>query len=609
VYRALIVCNSRFEDAGALPELNGPKKDGMELRDALTDHETGMFNKDDVQLFSEEGFAEAGRAVEDFFAAAEPDDIVLFYYSGHGRVRGQKLFLCARNTVADRLQSTAISESMLNDIVDASLAQVKIIILDCCYSGLLKDGEIADVLAGTGRYIIAAAPATERARDSSLRGMPSPFTHMLTEALLSEANDRDGDGNVDLDDIYDYLKSTPSEGPRPQRKFYGIGAVPIARRAIRGKAEDSSSATSFVGEDVSAGAGEEGVLLSFLDNTAPGASINRERIEEFRLQMRDDIVKALPPELSAEEFLKLAGLFRDGNLTYAGLLLFGENPTAIMPTAMVQCARFYGKKKTDSLESIDLQENVPELIVRARDFVADAARIGEAPTTEGAYATTTYKFPMIAVREIIANAIVHRDYEEQESCVQVHVFSDRIEVISPGKWTGVPTVVEGPAQLAELERLSQRRNFRLARTLTWSKLVEGVGAGVPRAIADCRALGTSEPTVIVDEKSVKVTIYPRSEGSVVEETGRRPPASRIRAADDRAATDVRMAVPDRITVALIPKAAEDLQTLQERTGLSKTDIANRAITLYEFIDDQIKSGHDIIVRDSKTGESQIVRIL
>ena len=68
-------------------------------------------------------------------------------------------------------------------------------------------------------------------------------------------------------------------------------------------------------------------------------------------------------------------------------------------------------------------------------------------------------------------------------------------------------------------------------------------------------------------------------------------------------------VVDRITVALIPKAGEDLQRLQDRTSLSKTDIANRAITLYEFVDAQIRAGRDILIRDNETGETQVVRLL
>lgn len=65
----------------------------------------------------------------------------------------------------------------------------------------------------------------------------------------------------------------------------------------------------------------------------------------------------------------------------------------------------------------------------------------------------------------------------------------------------------------------------------------------------------------------------------------------------------------RITVALIPAVADDLRRLQERTNLSKTDLANRAITSYEFLDAQIQAGHDLIVRDRRTGKTQLVQFL
>lgn len=66
---------------------------------------------------------------------------------------------------------------------------------------------------------------------------------------------------------------------------------------------------------------------------------------------------------------------------------------------------------------------------------------------------------------------------------------------------------------------------------------------------------------------------------------------------------------DRITVALIPQAGTGLQGLQDRTGLSKTDIANRAITLYEFIDAQMRAGRDVLIRDNTTEAIEIVRLL
>jgi hypothetical protein len=92
---------------------------------------------------------------------------------------------------------------------------------------------------------------------------------------------------------------------------------------------------------------------------------------------------------------------------------------------------------------------------------------------------------------------------------------------------------------------------------------------------------------------------PNNGGSTAQEDGVRKPQTAV---DQRTAAD-------RITVALIPKASDDLQRLQDRTGLSKTDIVNRGISLYEFIDAQLQAGYDLIVKDPKTGDSQMVKLL
>ena len=81
-----------------------------------------------------------------------------------------------------------------------------------------------------------------------------------------------------------------------------------------------------------------------------------------------------------------------------------------------------------------------------------------------------------------------------------------------------------------------------------------------------------------------------------------------RTADSGAARPQQPAA-DRITVALIPKASTDLQHLQDRTGLSKTDLVNRAITLYEFIDAQLRAGRDLLLRDNAAGETHAILIL
>ena len=329
---------------------------------------------------------------------------------------------------------------------------------------------------------------------------------------MSGAVDRDGDGNVDLDDVYHYLESIKFEGPRPERNFDGSGAITIARRSFVPPTRNEivvKKTSSRISDNVSALTSGALTVPAYLEIEVPGASFSADKVAEFRHLMRDDMLDRIPSQLSSKEFLRRAGVLKGDTLTYAGILLFGDNPTEVLPTAMVQCVRFIGTAKTDPLEIIDLQGTVPENIVRARDFVAGFSRLGETVSAKDAYADTTYKFPMIAVREIIANAIVHRDYEKQESCVQIHAYSDRIEIINPGQWAGSSIIDESEIPLGQLERQSWRPNFRLARILTWSKLVEGVGAGLPRAVADCRAIGAPEPTVMNDDRTVTVTIYPR----------------------------------------------------------------------------------------------------
>ena len=62
-----------------------------------------------------------------------------------------------------------------------------------------------------------------------------------------------------------------------------------------------------------------------------------------------------------------------------------------------------------------------------------------------------------------------------------------------------------------------------------------------------------------------------------------------------------------VAVTLVPKAATDLQSTHERTRMSKTDIVNRAVSLYEFVEAEMSSGAEIIVR--RDGEDYVVELL
>ena len=69
------------------------------------------------------------------------------------------------------------------------------------------------------------------------------------------------------------------------------------------------------------------------------------------------------------------------------------------------------------------------------------------------------------------------------------------------------------------------------------------------------------------------------------------------------------ALGEYITVALIPSVADQLRCLQKNTHLSATDLTNRAITSYAFLDEQMRAGNDVMVRDNWTGETRLVRFV
>jgi hypothetical protein len=64
---------------------------------------------------------------------------------------------------------------------------------------------------------------------------------------------------------------------------------------------------------------------------------------------------------------------------------------------------------------------------------------------------------------------------------------------------------------------------------------------------------------------------------------------------------------ERVEVMLVPKAAGDLRRTEERTGLSRTDIINRAVSLYEFGDAETAGGAELVLR--RDGETFTVDLL
>ena len=231
-YRALLMGNSVFEADAGLNPLNAPTKDVARLHRALVDSSTGLFADEHVRLAIERSSHDLLDELDTFFSAAHRDDLLLVYYSGHGLLdERNQLFLCGRNTRSDRLLRTAVSNVRINEFIDQSVARCTVIILDCCSSGMFKGGDVAAPLAGPGRYVVSSTRGAALANDADVATGTSLFTEHLVTGLLGGAEDRDGDGYLDLREIFDYVRArlTSTTKQIPHCRFDGDAAVMLAR--------------------------------------------------------------------------------------------------------------------------------------------------------------------------------------------------------------------------------------------------------------------------------------------------------------------------------------------------------------------------------------------
>ena len=103
-YALLIGCNNYPGDRQNLPPLKCAENDARGLREVLVDKDIGGFDPNNVYLFSGEPNQEVLTAIAKCFNEAQPDDLVLIYFSGHGKLdKGNKLHLATSNTNTDLL--------------------------------------------------------------------------------------------------------------------------------------------------------------------------------------------------------------------------------------------------------------------------------------------------------------------------------------------------------------------------------------------------------------------------------------------------------------------------------------------------------------------------
>ncbi len=210
---ALLVGVSNYDaDFTALPSA---VKDVKALQRVLLNSEIGGFFESDVTTLVDCDRQAIERAVYSLFAERKPDDLLLFYFSGHGVTDNRGDFYLASKIASKKeLPPTAVSSIYVHKQMNDSRSQRQVVILDCCHSGAFskgmtaKDGGTVNVLpklGGEGRAILTASDSTKYAFEQEGFEL-SLYTHFLVEGLEKGAADQDGDGEISVDELYEYVK-------------------------------------------------------------------------------------------------------------------------------------------------------------------------------------------------------------------------------------------------------------------------------------------------------------------------------------------------------------------------------------------------------------------
>jgi probable HAF family extracellular repeat protein len=250
--KALIIASDEYEQSG-LRQLAAPAEDAEALARVLGDPQIGDFS---IEIVHNRPAHVIQEQIENLLLEGRPEDLLLLHFSCHGlKSESGELFFAARNTRPDRLASTAIPADFVQRCMRSSRSRSIVLLLDCCYGGAfaqgvqVRAGGSANVLdsfvggklgGGRGRAVITASSAMEYAFEGDrLTGdqdrRPSVFTRAVVDGLASGEADRDEDGWVSLDELYDYVfdkvrEQNPNQTPSRDVEMQGDLYLARSRR-------------------------------------------------------------------------------------------------------------------------------------------------------------------------------------------------------------------------------------------------------------------------------------------------------------------------------------------------------------------------------------------
>ncbi|GHT82515.1 hypothetical protein FACS1894125_5140 [Actinomycetota bacterium] len=189
--------------------------------------------------------------------------------------------------------------------------------------------------------------------------------------------------------------------------------------------------------------------------------------------------------------------------TNAGIILFGKNRRKFFPESYIQCGRFSGTTRVNILDSQDIDTSPILAVDEVMGFVKKHALHGLVIDVErfGSKHFDNWNVPLNAIREIVINALMHQDYSVKSTRMQVAVYDDRIEIVSPGGLVPGMTI-------EDMKKVkSIRRNSAIAGVFKELKITETWGSGAQRAVDEIVGFGLKEPDIVEDIDGLKWTVW------------------------------------------------------------------------------------------------------
>ncbi len=222
-----------------------------------------------------------------------------------------------------------------------------------------------------------------------------------------------------------------------------------------------------------------------------------------------DLARPLVAFANAEGGTIVVGLHNgeiDEKITNAGYLLFAKEPQVLFPQAHVRVLRYLGTVRGTG-SRLELEENsdfriegpIPFVVERAQkkidDLMPRRRALGESGRFEGIPIV-----PRDAWLEGLVNAVIHRSYSLGGDHIRIEIFSDRVEIESPGRFPGLANPNE-PLQISRFAR-----NPRIARVCADLRIGQELGEGIKRMFDEMRRVGLKDPIYRQTSGSVRLVL-------------------------------------------------------------------------------------------------------